>query len=241
MAQYVPTPDQLRRKDVIERRQASADPEALARRERSNARLRTAGIPVNANLPVIETQTEAALRSADAIVRRAIALVLVAVKGEGPRGGIDEVLVRNLVLRFEAQNDFSPNEASFIGNPAPSDQERIQFVWRYEAVHPLLWAIGFVDRLGPADQIIDVQGTTAIFREMGRAGLIGGAKLRPAAEVLDEADFVYRAHWAVKDARVRGAQTPAGLDAGVVVERHRALNWLIGYMGQAWDDVSTDT
>jgi len=26
-----------------------------------------------------------------------------------------------------------------------------------------------------------------------------------------------------------------------VVERHPALNWLLGYQGQEWDDVSTDT
>jgi uncharacterized protein DUF4272 len=31
------------------------------------------------------------------------------------------------------------------------------------------------------------------------------------------------------------------LDSGVVYERHYALNWLIGYMGREWDDVTTDT
>jgi hypothetical protein len=32
------------------------------------------------------------------------------------------------------------------------------------------------------------------------------------------------------------------LDGGVVMEWHRAFNWLIGaYEGAAWDDVSTDT
>jgi hypothetical protein len=45
----------------------------------------------------------------------------------------------------------------------------------------------------------------------------------------------------VVDARVNGRATPAGLDADVIMERHHALNWLIGYMDQAWDDVTTDT
>jgi len=27
----------------------------------------------------------------------------------------------------------------------------------------------------------------------------------------------------------------------IIVERHRALNWLIRYMNQDWDDVTTDT
>ena len=32
-----------------------------------------------------------------------------------------------------------------------------------------------------------------------------------------------------------------GLNRGVVMERHYALNWLIGYAGRDWDEVSTDT
>nr|WP_246762835.1 DUF4272 domain-containing protein [Rhizobium sp. NZLR1] len=28
---------------------------------------------------------------------------------------------------------------------------------------------------------------------------------------------------------------------GAVYARHYALNWLIGYMDQDWDDISTDT
>ena len=38
----------------------------------------------------------------------------------------------------------------------------------------------------------------------------------------------------------RAADT-GSLDPGVTEERHYALNWLIGYMEQAWDDVSTST
>ena len=40
---------------------------------------------------------------------------------------------------------------------------------------------------------------------------------------------------------MNGKSAPSGLDPGVVQERHQALNWLIGYMDQHWDDVSTDT
>ena len=43
------------------------------------------------------------------------------------------------------------------------------------------------------------------------------------------------------DARISGRQPPAGLDPGVVYERHYALNWLIRYSDQEWDDISTDT
>ncbi len=59
-------------------------------------------------------------------------------------------------------------------------------------------------------------------------------------EVLDEADLNYRCYRAVKDAFERGEQPPAGLDRGVVIERHIALNWLRCYHSHAWDDVTPD-
>lgn len=67
------------------------------------------------------------------------------------------------------------------------------------------------------------------------------AQMRPLSAILDQADLIYRYHWAVVDARVTGRAAPAGLDGGIVLERHRALNWLIGYMDEEWDDISTDT
>jgi hypothetical protein len=65
--------------------------------------------------------------------------------------------------------------------------------------------------------------------------------LRPIEDILDQADLIYRYRWALVDARVNDSEPPAGLDPGVALERHRALNWLIGYLGQDWDDVTTDT
>ena len=58
---------------------------------------------------------------------------------------------------------------------------------------------------------------------------------------LRQADLIYRYHWAVTNARLKGQRAPAALDPGVTQERHHALNWLIGYNEQDCDHVSTDT
>ena len=52
---------------------------------------------------------------------------------------------------------------------------------------------------------------------------------------------IYRYHWATTSARIKKLKAPAKLDGGVVMERHYALNWLIKYMDQDWDNISTDT
>lgn len=71
--------------------------------------------------------------------------------------------------------------------------------------------------------------------------LRAGARLRSPAEVLDQADLIYRYAWACTEARIHGQPPPAGLSADVVMEWHPALNWLIGYQDAPWDEVPTDT
>jgi hypothetical protein len=67
------------------------------------------------------------------------------------------------------------------------------------------------------------------------------AKLRSKKEILDQADLILRLDWACVSARVKGEPAPGKLDKGVVFERHHSLNWLISYLNQNWDDVTTDT
>jgi len=78
-------------------------------------------------------------------------------------------------------------------------------------------------------------------KERSAAQFLRDARLRSQPEILDQADLIYRYHWAVVDARINNKPAPAGLDPGVAMERHYALNWLVGYMDQDWDDISTDT
>ncbi|EGO64316.1 hypothetical protein ALO_08535 [Acetonema longum DSM 6540] len=53
--------------------------------------------------------------------------------------------------------------------------------------------------------------------------------------------MIYRYDWACVDARIKKKPAPGGLNDEVVVERHRALNWLVCYMDQEWDCVATNT
>jgi hypothetical protein len=103
------------------------------------------------------------------------------------------------------------------------------------------WALGYAPTLSPPSTVVDAGAVVKVVTSRGHQGFREQARLRSLAEVLDEADLIYRYDWVCVDARIHGGKDPAGLDCGVVVERHQSLNWLIGYMGQAWDDVGTDT
>ncbi|QQO22005.1 DUF4272 domain-containing protein [Bradyrhizobium diazoefficiens] len=211
--------------------------EAIDRKLRSEGTLRAEGVLFLATLPVIETTAEALKRSKEEVALRTLCLLLVAAKGEG----LDQEIVEGVLEFHELRPHLTPKELAFVFDPSPSQHDRIQFTWRHEAAWTLLWALGFVAQLGKPAHICDVEFAARTMTERTTPQFIEDSKLRPIADILDQADLIYRYNWAVRNARMKGQQLPTALDPGVTEERHYALNWLIGYNEQAWDEVTTDT
>ena len=225
------------RKERIKRMTEKVSELAESRKVRSEAVLSQNKVPVNTHLPYIEDESEALVRSKEEVAKRAMALIVVAVKAEG----LEQEVVEYLVQTYDLRDVFSPNEVKFIDDKSPSQFDNTQFVWRYEAAWVLLWSLGFVDALEYPSAICDVAATVNFLQQRSKEQFIDDSQLRPITEILDQADLIYRYHWAVVDARVNGKPSPSELDSSVVMERHYALNWLIGYMNQDWDNITTDT
>lgn len=212
---------------------------ALERKQRSEAILQKEGVPFIAHLPVVEDEETAQIRSLEEVAWRAMALCIVAVKGEG----LEQERVLEIIEQDKLESAFTPKERKFIFDDNPSERDRVQFSWQYECLWVLLWALSYIEELNRPDQICDVPRAVQITSVDRRPKeFIRDAKLRSANEILDATDLIYRYDWACVDARVNGRIIPKWLECGVVLERHRALNWLVGYADNAeWDDVSTDT
>jgi hypothetical protein len=209
--------------------------EAADRKLRSQTILLSEGVPFIAWLPAIETTAKALKRSKEEVALRTLCLCLVAAKGEG----LEQEAVEQVVESYGLRPRLSPKELAFVFDNSPTQHDRTQFIWRHEAAWTLLWALGFVAQLGKPAQICDVDFAARTVTERTASQFIKDSELRPIADILDQADLIYRYHWAVRDAQLKGRQIPAALNPDVTEERHYALNWLI--MEEAWDDVSTDT
>ena len=210
--------------------------EALDRKQRSHALLARHGIPFYEGLPVIETEAETELRDGEEVMRRAMCLFATSQAAIADDAGASEALLD----RWGLADALSPAERAFFSARPFLDRERIQMSWRSEALIPLMWATGLIDEMPFPDNHFDFEYLAEFWTSVPK-GYWRDVGVRDTAAVLDQADLIYRLHWSVRDAQSKGTSPPGSLHGGVVVERHRALNWLIGYGGTAWDDVRTDT
>jgi hypothetical protein len=208
----------------------------LARRAKSIATLKSLGLPTLDSLPVVEDEGFVKLRTAEDVAKRCLATTICAVKGETN----DQKFVEELITQYAASTYFSPEEAAFIKDLDPSQQQLVDHSWRYECVHVFLWALTVRDDITAPNEICPVSQDMKLIKKTTAKDFVTGAKLRPATELLDMADLYYHLHWAAIEIRINGKKSKS-IDEGIIRERHRALNWLIRYLNQEWDKVTTDT
>lgn len=224
-----------RKEKINELENAPCSQNQLERKSRSIEYCKNHEIPTIDFLPCLES--EVAIRTKDEIVVRALALCFLGLKSEG----LEREHLEEFDKKYQVSHHFTENEKLYVLSDAPTDQQVTDANWRYESLHVLLWALGYVDSLKYAGEVCNVAEDVKIIFAKTRDEFSNQSKLRSKEEILDQADLIYRIHWACVDARTKNQAAPAKLDASVVYERHYVLNWLINYMKQDWDDVSTDT
>lgn len=222
-------------------------PACRQRRDQSVELLRQRHIYVTPWLPLLEDRDTPA-RTVREICGRAGALLVVSLYSECRLGEKMDYqaakdFVQGVTEAYHAEEFFSPKERAYLDDPDSTEQAQIQFAWQYENLWVMEWALGLLDTLPWPDQICDVPASARIMREHpSLEALEQAAELREVRDLLDMADLIYRTDWACVDARVMGLDAPAGLDSGVVQERHRALFWLAGCDHCCgWDDVDLST
>lgn len=213
--------------------------DAQQRKERTMALLVERGISASAGLPPVLGQGELATRDPEELAGRALALLSVSVYAESLHSG-QPIPADQIQARMPGAQ-LSPAEASFLAQGSPDAQQIVNHAWRYEALAVVLWALGHLPELSWPDQIADVPTLAKTVFELGAEGLLARAAHRSDAELLDALDLHLRLHWAAREATRKEEVPPGGLHAGVLVERHAALNWITCWHDADWDDVDTPT
>lgn len=211
------------------------------RRKASNERVLEAHqIKLNKHLPFIVSEAEAQIRTPKEIAERTVVLAVTNMVAFSQLTGEQAM---EYLQHFNLWEKATLKEIDFLQNP--TDDRKSYETWKCECIWTLLWALQVVDLLDFPDKLANLSDIPAERYPIGpqkdpNQFIAQMAEVRSTREILDMNDLYYRINWACVDARVAGRELTEA-HQGVVYERHYALNWLINYRSQAWDEVSCDT
>lgn len=211
-----------------------------ARKSRSEAIIKAKNISWNANLPCTNPEAETTIRTPTEIAQRVCILALTNLVAFNH---IDADTAENYLSQYELWDFVTPGERDFLNDP--TEERKSHETWKCECIWTLLWAINKVDDLPFPAELANLgnipPGNYPVSSDKDPNDFIRSVTgSRSKSEIMDAADLYYRLDWACVDARIKGNEMSAA-HPGVVYERHYALNWLVNYLNQDWDDVSCDT
>lgn len=226
--------------DIFKKPNKRNNPKTAEQRKKETEKyLKSLNIPFIDHLPVVEDESEVKIRTGQAIAERILVLVYLAYISEVPdqRETVIDFIKTNLLWE-----KISPDEKVLFQKSDLTAQESSNISWRSEAVWLLLWSINKVEKLALPTEQIEINEIVSRLPKFltDPTAFIKTAKVRPASEILDISDLMYRLHWAARNAQLNNQPMPANLDLSIVMERHYAINWVTFY-AEAWDEITTDT
>lgn len=194
--------------------------------------LSSVGIDVPEDLPRIESLDEVKPRTAQDIAGRLCALSYVIGLSFDMKG---KDLLAHL-KKFNLMSFVSGYENELLNQDIIGDQDKINISWLAECAQALAWCIGLVD-LDHFKHCDEDLATKVPFNADPKE-FIQNAQLRPMAEMLEQADLLYRMHWYARNCGLTGQECK--LSESIVSERRKAIDWAYG-VEENWDEVPMDT
>ena len=215
------------------------------RRKKTIEKLREQGVMVNEHFSLLESVEEVTFKSEDEIMKRIIAAftaIQVACSinnGENYEESVNIML--DVMKKCKGnESDFLDKERRIMENNF-SKQDVIDVAWTYECVFMLLWAVGYkADKYDlDASNICNVDMVIYEIKNIMN-DIACKPKLIKKEKIMDALDLFYCYHWACVEKQIH-PETPIGnLNHSVVVERRRALEWLISDEAD-WFDIQLHT
>jgi len=142
------------------------------------------------------------------------------------------------------RQELTPDELAFVSAPVPSKKQTINYSWQSERIVVLLWALKLVDNLPGPDEVCDTsifQRCLPPFNRQSVEQFIAAAELQAEDDLWEMAERLLDLHWQARDSKLKGRPSKEPVDIEIIQERHHAINWITGYCGLPWDEVTTDT
>ena len=190
------------------------------------------GFPVNSALPLLDECIES--KAVEQIVQRLLCLHVVAACAYG----FDRGKAKDWIKSEKLGDSLSPSELDFLKNPKTQSDK---FKCQIESMWALAWALGLVPKMNFGEECDSnfVFVLPDLKVSQPSSVILSKIKLQTLDAQVAACDLAYCLHWAIRQAQIARTDTPGKVAPYVIIERRRALEWLLGSM--QWDEITLDT
>ena len=191
-------------------------------------------VPYLPKLPLINEHPDEQWKSAQQIARRLI--VIYALTGLSHDADPKKLLA--WLESHSLDDEILNSERQYFIKKDLSKQDITHLSWNQESVFVLAWCLGLQKSLPFPDREANL---SSVFPKMPPqvdvSKFVAQSKRIESRSILEEADLYYCYHWAIR--HPEKWERPVSLSLDVVIERRRALDWVIGSL--KFDEVTLDT
>lgn len=201
-------------------------------RERSISIAQGIGYQVNFNLPTSDFKIQ---KGGGEVVARILCLdVCLSVSY-----GFDRSLAKRWIESEGLEGYLTDKERMLVDGLAKDFL--IDFHVQADALFLLLWYVGVIKDMKLVDPLVsNLVSYVPDMRVMeGSANFRREVEFKSPESLYQMADLAYLLHWSVVNARIHGVKIPAKINPISLIERRRAMEWLLS--NSDWDNVSLDT
>lgn len=205
-------------------------------KEQSEEKLKSYGVKINLNLPVIDYQ---GVRNSDEIIKRITIMAgMVYIAHQAPpsiiKGWIEEQDLFQFVTKFE-KGILEKSEIEVT----PTEIMRLK--WYVESLWALVWVLGINNNFLINEPVGDnlIQMVPDVKKKQNSSTIKAQTLMRNDKEIYEQVDLYYRLHWYVVDARLKGIKQNK-FNEGTIMERRKAFEWVVTPC-EEWDEIDLST
>lgn len=191
-------------------------------------------IPYLPQLPLIDELPEEKWKTAQQIARRLIVLYTLT-------GLSHDADSKKLLAWLESESlgdEILDDERKYFEKKELSKKDIIRLSWNQESLFTLAWCLGLQRELPLPDREADLSSIFAkIPPQIAASKFVVQSKRIERRRILQEADLYYCYHWATR--HPEKWTHPVSLSLDVVIERRRALDWVIS--DERFNEIALDT
>lgn len=151
-------------------------------------------------------------------------------------------ITEQAIVEFGLKNYLFPDEKKVFEEC--DERVAVNVSWTVECSYSLAWSLGLISTEEMEAPCNLPDGSHGLFKFVQPfhdfEDFKASCNLRQPSEIMDMLDLYYNYHWACVDNRLNPDTNCGELNEEVVMERRKALEWLI-CKDKNWDNISLDT